>query len=184
MSLENCHVQFSNFWQFETNTLAIDIKLKTTQFDQSFNNLPFYTLIDLLAPTFFLYHNCHGTFICIRLSEIGRYANRLELLKRAAYKRLLKAKAHRFKQLLQDKMQSSADRSLKEWWALLWDLRTNAKWEDPDQHVQMADLTSFFRSLHEDPTLEEDAKSDPNLKFSCSEYFTSNLPLESDKDGP
>ena len=53
LSLENCHGQFSNFRQFETNTLAIDIKLKTTQFDQSFNNLPFDTLIDLVAPTFF-----------------------------------------------------------------------------------------------------------------------------------
>ena len=57
--------------------------------------------------------------------------------KTAAYRRLLKAKAHRFKQLLQDKVHDSADRSPKEWWSLLRDLRTNAKWEDPDQHVQM-----------------------------------------------
>ena len=54
--------------------------------------------------------------------------------KTAVYRRLLKAKAHRFKQLLQDKMLASADRSPKEWWSLLSDLRTNAKWEDPDTH--------------------------------------------------
>ena len=94
--------------------------------------------------------------------------------KTAAYRRLLKAKAHRFKQLLQDKMLASADRSPKEWWSLLRDLRSNAKWEDPDQHVHMADLTSYFRSLYEDPTLDEDANLDPSLKFSCSEYFPSH----------
>ena len=81
-------------------------------------------------------------------------------------------------------MHASADRSPKEWWSLLRDLRTNAKWEDPDQHVQMADLTSFFRSLYEDPTLDEDAKSDPNLKFSCSDYFASNPPPQSVSEDP
>ena len=94
--------------------------------------------------------------------------------KTAAYRRLLKAKAYRFKQLLQDKMLASADRSPKEWWSLLRDLRSNAKWADPDQHVHMADLTSYFRSLYEDPTLEEDAQVNASLKFSCSEYFASH----------
>ena len=59
-------------------------------------------------------------------------------------------------------------------WSLLRDLRSNAKWEDPDQHVHMADLTSYFRSLYEDPTLEEAAQLDPSLKFFCSEYFASH----------
>ena len=94
--------------------------------------------------------------------------------KTAAYRRLLKAKAYCFKQLLQDKMLASADRSPKEWSSLLRDRRSNAKWEDPDQHVHMADLTSYFRSLYEDPTLEEDAQVDASLKFSCSEYFASH----------
>ena len=71
-------------------------------------------------------------------------------------------------------MLASADRAPKEWWSLLRDLRSNAKWEDPDQHVQMADLTSYFRSLYEDPTLVEDAQVDATLKFSCSEYFASH----------
>ena len=104
--------------------------------------------------------------------------------KTAAYRRLLKVKAYWFKQLLQDKMLASADRSPKEWWSLLRDLRTNAKWEDPNQHVHMADLTSYFRSLYEDPTLDEDAKLDPNLKFSCSEYFASNPPPQSTRADP
>ena len=43
----------------------------------------------------------------------------------------------------------------------------------------LPDLTSYFRSLYEDPTLDEDAKSDPNLKFSCSEYFASDPPPQS-----
>ena len=77
-------------------------------------------------------------------------------------------------------MHDSADWSPKEWWLLLRDLRSNAKWEDPDQHVQMADLTSFFRSLYTNPTLAEDAKADPTsaLQFSCSDYFASNPPPE------
>ena len=40
----------------------------------------------------------------------------------------------------------------------------------------MADLTSYFRSLYEEPTLDEDAKLDPSLKFSCSEYFAYHPP--------
>ena len=56
--------------------------------------------------------------------------------------------------------------------------RSSNKWEDPDQHVQMADLTSFFRSLYTDPTLNEDAKDDPEMLFSCSDYFASNPPPE------
>ena len=81
-------------------------------------------------------------------------------------------------------MLASADRSTKEWWSLLRDLRTNAKWEDPDQHVHMADLMSYFRSLYEDPTLDEDAKLHPNLMFSCSEYFASNPPPQSTRADP
>ena len=96
--------------------------------------------------------------------------------KTAVYRRLLKAKAYRFKQLLQGKMLASADRAPKEWWSLLRDLRSNAKWEDPDQHVHMADLTSYFHSLYEDPTLVEDAQVDATLKFFCSEYFASHPP--------
>ena len=42
------------------------------QLAQSFHDLPFDTLIDLVAPTFFLYHICHGAFICIRLREFRR----------------------------------------------------------------------------------------------------------------
>ena len=81
-------------------------------------------------------------------------------------------------------MLALADRSPKEWWSLSRDLRTNAKWEDPDQHVHMADLTSYFRSLYEDPTLDEDAKLDSNLKFFCSDYFASNPPPQSTGTDP
>ena len=48
----------------------------------------------------------------------------------------------------------------------------------------MADLTSYFRSLYEDPTLDEDAKSHPYLKFSCSEYFAYHPPPQVSRVDP
>ena len=74
-------------------------------------------------------------------------------------------------------MASTSDRSLKEWWSLLKDLKSNARWEDPDQHASLEDLTSFFRTLYKDTSLGTDAQSNPDLTFTCSDYFRStNLP--------
>ena len=70
-------------------------------------------------------------------------------------------------------MASTSDRSPKEWWTLLKDLKSNAKWEDPDQHVSLEDLTSFFRTLYKDASLGTDAQSNPDLTFTCSDYFRS-----------
>ena len=63
--------------------------------------------------------------------------------KTKAYRSLLKFKAHQFKQLLQGKITSASGKYPKEWWSLLRDLKSNAKWKDPDQHVSLEDLTSF-----------------------------------------
>ena len=102
--------------------------------------------------------------------------------KTKAYRSLLKLKARRFKQLLQGKMTS--DKSPKEWWSLLKDLKANAKWEDPDQHASLEDLTSFFRSLYKDASLDTDAQHNPGLTFSCSNYFHSNPPTQHVVDNP
>ena len=86
--------------------------------------------------------------------------------------------------LLQDKMVSASDKSPKEWWSLLRDLKSNAKWEDPDQHVSLEDLTSFFRTLYKDASLGTDAQSDPDLTFICSDYFRSTCPPHSILEDP
>ena len=88
--------------------------------------------------------------------------------------------------MLQGKMHSAADKSPDEWWNLLRDLKSNAKWEDPDQYVKLDELTSFFRTLYNDPTLLAESKDNPSLAFSCKDYLsdnppsthTCNLPLE------
>ena len=53
-------------------------------------------------------------------------------------------------------MASTSDKSPKEWWSLLKDLKANAKWEDPDQHASLEDRTSFFQSLYKDASLDRD----------------------------
>ena len=58
-------------------------------------------------------------------------------------------------------------------------LKSNAKWEDPDQHVSLDDLTSFFRMLYKDASLATDAQSNPDLTFTCSNYFRSSTPPRS-----
>ena len=57
--------------------------------------------------------------------------------KTKAYGSLLKLKARRFKQLLQGKMAATSDKSPKEWWSLLKDLKANATWAYPDQHASL-----------------------------------------------
>ena len=104
--------------------------------------------------------------------------------KTKAYKSLLTFKAHKFKQLLQGKLLSASDKSPKEWWSLLRDLKSNAKWEDPDQHVSLEDLTSFFRTLYMDVSLGTDAQTSPDLTFTCSEYFRSTYPPNSVTEDP
>ena len=71
--------------------------------------------------------------------------------KTKVYKRLLKQKAMRIKQMLQGKLHEASDKSPREWWALLRNLRSNAKWEDPDQHASIDDLTNFFPQLYNTP---------------------------------
>ena len=104
--------------------------------------------------------------------------------KTKAYKSLLKLKARRFKQLLQGKMASTSDKSPKEWWSLLKEPKANAKWEDPDQHASLEDLTSFFRSLYKDTSLDTDAQCNPDLTFSCSDYFRTTRPSQPVQDDP
>ena len=104
--------------------------------------------------------------------------------KTKAYRSLLKLKARRFKQLLQGKMAATSDKSPKEWWSLLKDLKANAKWADPDQHASLEDLTSFFRSLYQDASLGRDAQHNPDLTFSCSDYFLSSPPTQPVADDP
>ena len=98
--------------------------------------------------------------------------------KTKAYRSLLKLKACCFKQHIQGKMASTSDKSPKEWWSLLKDLKANAKWEDPDQHASLEDLTSFFQSSYKDASLDTDAQHNPGLTFSCSDYFRSNPPTQ------
>ena len=81
-------------------------------------------------------------------------------------------------------MASTSDKSPKEWWSLLKELKTNAKWADPDQHASLEDLTSFFRSLYKDASLDRDAQSNPDLTFSCSDYFRTNHPSQPVLDDP
>ena len=77
---------------------------------------------------------------------------------------------------LQGKMHSTTPKSPTEWWNLLHDLKSNGKWDDPDQYVKLDDLTNFFRSLYNDPTLATDAQTNPHLAFSCAEHFSTNPP--------
>ena len=81
-------------------------------------------------------------------------------------------------------MASTSDKSPKEWWSLLRDLKSNAKWEDPDHHVSLEDLTSFFCTLYKDASLETDAQSNPDLTFTCSDYFRSTNPPKSVLEDP
>ena len=81
-------------------------------------------------------------------------------------------------------MASTSDKSPKEWWSLLRDLKSNAKWEDPDQHVSLEDLTSFFRTLYKDASLGTDAQSNPDLTFTCSDCFRSCNPPQSVLEDP
>ena len=93
---------------------------------------------------------------------------------------LIRSKASKFKQMLQGKMHSTTPKSPTEWWNLLRDLKSNAKWDDPDQYVKLDDLTTFFRSLYNDPTLSIEAQTNPNLAFSCADYFATNPPPPSE----
>ena len=43
----------------------------------------------------------------------------------------------------------------------------------PDQHVFLEDLTSFFRTLYMNVSLKTDAQNNPDLTFTCSDYFWS-----------
>ena len=63
--------------------------------------------------------------------------------KRNLYRRLLRSKACQFKQRLQGKTHSTTPKSPTEWWNLLHDLKSNAKWDDPDQYVKLDDLTNL-----------------------------------------
>ena len=94
------------------------------------------------------------------------------------YRKSFRYKARRFKQHLQGKIHNAADKSPKEWWALLKDLKSNAKWEDPDKYVQLDDLTAFFRNLYNDPSLSTDATTNLDLNFSSSDYFKENPPSQ------
>ena len=60
------------------------------------------------------------------------------------YRRLLRTKARQFKEHLQGKLHDTTPKSPTEWWNLLHDLKSNARWDDPDQYVQLDDLTNFF----------------------------------------
>ena len=97
------------------------------------------------------------------------------------YKRLLKQKATRFKQMLQGKLHEASAKSPREWWALLRDLRSNAKWEDPDQHASIDDLTNFFRQLYNTRS-DTDMESDPQQDFPGKEYFRNHRPTEAQRD--
>ena len=81
-------------------------------------------------------------------------------------------------------MAATSNKSPKEWWSLLKDLKANTKWADPDQHASLEDLTSFFRSLYQDVSLGRDAQHNPDLTFSCSDYFRSNPPTQPVADDP
>ena len=83
--------------------------------------------------------------------------------KTKVYKRPLKQKASRFKQMLQGKLHDASKKSPREWWALLRDLRSNANWEDPDQHASIDDLTNFFQRLYN--TSVEDLTDQQSTEF-------------------
>ena len=102
--------------------------------------------------------------------------------KTAVYKRLLKHKANSFKQMLQGKLHDSANKSPQEWWALLRDLRSNAKWEDPDQHASIEDRTNFFQNLYNNQ--EEDKSNTEEDVFSSSQYFSNHPPTQEQNDLP
>ena len=97
------------------------------------------------------------------------------------YKRLLKQKAARFKQMLQGRLHEASAKSPREWWALLRDLRSNAKWEDPDQHASIDDLTNFFRQ-HYNVRVDDDVESDSQPDFPGQEYFRNHRPTEAQRD--
>ena len=101
--------------------------------------------------------------------------------KTKAYKRLLKQKAARFKQMLQGKLQEASTKSPREWWALLRDLRSNAKWEDPDQHASIDDLTNFFRQLYNVHT-EANGEFGPHSAFPGQDFYHSQRPTAAQRD--
>ena len=100
--------------------------------------------------------------------------------KTKTYKRLLKQKAARFKQMLQGGLMRPLPNP-REWWALLRDLRSNAKWEDPDQHASIDNLTNFFRQLY---TVRMDDKGEfgPHSEFPGQDFYHSHRPTEAQRD--
>ena len=111
-------------------------------------------------------------------NRVSPTTHRGELLraKTNLYRRLLKSKASRFKQMLQGKMHFTTSKSPTECWNLLRDLKSNAKWDDPDQYVKLDGLTTFFRTLYNDPNLLSGSQSNPHLAFSCTDNFDENSP--------
>ena len=97
------------------------------------------------------------------------------------YKHLLKQKATCFKQMLQGKLHEASAKSPREWWALLRDLRSNAKWEDPDQYASIGDLTNFFRQLYNTRS-DSDLDPDPHHEFPGQDYFRNHRPTEAQRD--
>ena len=82
--------------------------------------------------------------------------------------------------MLQGKLHDSSNKSPHEWWALLKGLRSNAKWEDPDQHASIDDLTNFFQKLYNNQD-EENLNSQEDA-FSSSEYFQCHQTTPAQKD--
>ena len=83
--------------------------------------------------------------------------------------------------MLQGKLHDAYKKnSPREWWAILRDLRSNAKWEDPDQHASIDDLTNFFQLLYNTPT--EDPSDQQTPAFSSKAYFKLHGPSQAQKD--
>ena len=107
----------------------------------------------------------------------------LQMVRAKAYWSLLKFKARQFKQLLQVKL--LCIRQVPQGMVVsLRDLKSNAKWEDPDQHVPLEDFTSFFHNSYMDGSLKTDAQNNPDLTFECSDYFKTSSPQEQVLDDP
>ena len=62
-------------------------------------------------------------------------------------------------------MHSASDKSPWDWWALLKDLKSNAQWTDSDQYAQLEHLTSFFRDLYNDQSLQNDSNKNPDIQY-------------------
>ena len=83
-------------------------------------------------------------------------------------------------QMLQGKLHDASKKSPREWWALLKDLRSNAKWEDSDQYASIDDLTNFFQRLYNTPT--EDPSDQQTPAFSSKNYFELHGPSQAQED--